>query len=145
MANVASLLKSEITRVSRKEIRSETQGLKKAAAGYRSDIAALKRRVLALEQLVKKLARPGKSDPLVTKEAEPEATFRFSPTRLHAHRQRLELSQVQMGKLLGVSTPSIAKWEEGKTRPRKVNMPSIAGLRKLTRRSAAELLQTLEA
>jgi len=145
MANVASLLKSEITRVSKKEIRSETQGLKKAAAGYRSDIAALKRRILALEQSVKKLAKPGKATPLVAKEAAPDAAFRFSPTRLHAHRQRLELSQVQMGKLLGVSSQSVAKWEEGKARPRKVNMPSIAGLRKLTKNSAAELLQTLGA
>lgn len=145
MSNVASLLKSEITRVSRKEIRSETQGFKKAAAGYRSDIAALKRRILALEHSVKRLARPGKSVPLVSKEANPEATFRFSPTRLHAHRQRLELSQVQMGKLLGVSSQSVAKWEEGKTRPRKLNMPAISGLRTLTRRSAASLLQSLGA
>jgi len=43
MANIASLLKSEISRIARKEVRAETQTLKKASAQYRSDIAALKR------------------------------------------------------------------------------------------------------
>ncbi|MDZ4073711.1 MAG: hypothetical protein U1E04_03055 [Hylemonella sp.] len=45
MANFASLLKTEISRIARKEIRAETEILKKASAQYRSDIAALKRRL----------------------------------------------------------------------------------------------------
>jgi len=41
MANIASLLKTEISRVARKEVRGETAGLKKAISSYRSEIAAL--------------------------------------------------------------------------------------------------------
>jgi len=41
MANIASLLKSEISRVARKEFRAQTAGLKKAIGSYRSEIAAL--------------------------------------------------------------------------------------------------------
>lgn len=38
MAQFAQILKSEIVRLARKEIRSEVQSLRKAAAQYRSDI-----------------------------------------------------------------------------------------------------------
>ena len=54
MTNVASVLKAEISRVARKEVRGETIGLKKAVAAYRREIAALKRRTQALEQLVRR-------------------------------------------------------------------------------------------
>ena len=49
MPNIASILKSEISRVARKEVRAEVSGLKKGVSGHRSEIAALKRRLLALE------------------------------------------------------------------------------------------------
>ena len=42
MSNIASLLKTEISRVARKEVRAETLGLKKAVSVYRAEIAALK-------------------------------------------------------------------------------------------------------
>ena len=44
MANIASLLKTEISRVARKEVRADTVDLKKALGVYRAEIAALKRR-----------------------------------------------------------------------------------------------------
>ena len=44
MPNIASVLKTEIARVARKEVRSEIGSLKKATATYRTEIAALKRR-----------------------------------------------------------------------------------------------------
>ena len=58
MPNIASLLKSEISRVARKEVRNELLGLKKASVAYRAEIAALKRRVQALEQALRRLSRP---------------------------------------------------------------------------------------
>jgi len=44
MPNIATLLKTEISRVARKELRGESQALKKAVSAHRSEIAALKRR-----------------------------------------------------------------------------------------------------
>ena len=43
MENIASILKTEIARVARKEVRAETLGLKMAVGAYRSEIAALTR------------------------------------------------------------------------------------------------------
>ena len=48
MPNVATVLKSEMARVARKEVRGETVPLKKAVSAYRSEIAALKRRAKIL-------------------------------------------------------------------------------------------------
>ena len=50
MANLATVLKLEITRIARRELRAETESLKKAAAHYRSEITALKRKVAELER-----------------------------------------------------------------------------------------------
>ncbi|HVQ02747.1 MAG TPA: hypothetical protein VMT14_04465, partial [Burkholderiaceae bacterium] len=62
MPNIASLLKSEIARVARKEVRGETVHLKRAVNAYRSEIAALKRRAQALEQQLRRLSkRAGKA------------------------------------------------------------------------------------
>jgi DNA-binding XRE family transcriptional regulator len=140
MPNIASVLKEEIARVARKEVRSDTQALKKSSASYRSDIAALKRRIAALEQLVK---RVGKSAGVKTAPADSEPTaggFRFSASGLMAQRKRLGLSAAEAGKLLGVSDQSVYKWENGKTRPRASQFASIAALRGMSKKEAAARL-----
>jgi hypothetical protein len=45
MSTFANQLKSEIARISKKEIKAENAALKKASSHYRSEIAALKRRL----------------------------------------------------------------------------------------------------
>lgn len=57
MANLTSVLKEEITRLARKEIKSETEALKKTASQYRSEIVDLKRRAVALEKQLTKLGK----------------------------------------------------------------------------------------
>ena len=57
MPNIASVLKSEIARVARKEVKGDMQELKKATAQYRSHIAALRRRITELEREVKRIGR----------------------------------------------------------------------------------------
>lgn len=143
MTNIASILKSEISRVARKEVRVEIQGLKKTTSQYRAEIAALKRRLLALEQQVKrsgkataKQARPFGSD-------EPVRRARFSAKSLAAQRHRLGLSANAVAKLLGVSALSVYNWESGKTRPRASQLPAIAAMRQMGKKDAAALLGAL--
>ena len=57
MPNIASVLKEEVTRLARKEVRAATAALKKAVVAYRADIAELKRRSGALEKQLRRLAR----------------------------------------------------------------------------------------
>ena len=141
MPNIASILKEEIARVARKEVRAETQPLKKSAAHYRSDIAALKRRVAALEKLVSRLGKTATQKALPAETGEPTGSFRFSASGLQAQRKRLGLSASEAAALLGVSDQSVYKWENGKTRPRASQFAAIAALRSMSKKEAAARLE----
>ena len=136
MSNIAAVLRDEISRLSRRELRSETDGLKKASTQYRSDIAALKRRVTAIEKYLKQLDRHAAR--VAPKPIEPAATtgLRYSAKRFLAQRHRLKLSQPEAGFLLNVSPQTIYNWETGKTRPRPEQIVAIAAMRKLTKTAA---------
>ena len=143
MPNIATVFKEEIARVARKEVRGELQKLKKASAQYRSDIAAIKRRLLALEQQVARLCRAGSRKSSAAPNR-PEATLlRFSAKGLASQRRRLGLSAPEVGALLGVSAQSVYNWEDGKTRPRPRQLPMIATLRGMSKRQAAARLGEL--
>jgi DNA-binding transcriptional regulator YiaG len=139
MANIASVLKSEITRIARKQIRTEVDGLKKSLGTYRSEIAALKRRSQSLEQELKRLRKSApKREPLPA--SDPGKPLRFSAKGLGKQRQRLGLSADAVGLLVGASGQSVYNWEAGKARPRAGHVAAIAALRGLTKTQAAEIL-----
>lgn len=142
MPNIASVLKDEIARVARKEMRTETQQLKKTSAHYRSDIAALKRRIAALEQLVGRLSKGSVNKAPSAAADQPANAFRFSASGLQAQRKRLGLSASEAALLLGVSDQSVYKWENGKTRPRASQFASIAALREMSKKEAGSRLAT---
>ncbi len=147
MPNFATALKAEISRVARKDARAESQQLKKASSQYRTDIAALKRRVLALEKQLGRLARSGRA-PAAVKESEEDGAgngLRFSAKGLAAQRRRLGLTAAAAARLLNVSAQSIYKWEDGKTRPRASQLPAIASLRKMGKQEAAKRLAEMPA
>ena len=144
MPNVAAILKSEISRVARKEVRAETEVLKSAAKGYRSELAALKRRTKALElelRRIGKLSRTGKP----AANGSPPKMSRYSAKSLAAQRRRLGLSASDCGFLVGASPQSIYNWEQGGTRPTSKHLPAIAALKTLGKRQAAELVLSLRA
>ncbi len=140
MPNIGTVFKSEISRVARKEVRGETQALKKSVSQYRSQIADLKRRMLALEKQVQRLGKAGgKASP--QDEDEPGGKIRYSAKSLAAQRRRLGLSAAALARLLGVSALSVYKWESGNTRPRAKQIEAIAALRGMGKREAAQRLQ----
>ncbi len=140
MPNLANVMKNEIVRLARKEVRAEVLTLRKAATSARTDINALKRRVAALE---KQIASLSKASP--AKQVEPETepqSIRFSSKGFAALRARLDLSAAQMGLLLGASDQSVYKWERG-ARPRAHQLPKIAALRKMKAQQVADSLESL--
>ena len=143
MSNIATILKSEISRVARKEVRGETQVLKKAVTSYRSEIASLKRRVHELEQQVRRLGKGAAKVTSTSSEDESATSLRFSATGLAKQRQRLGLSAQTFGALVGVSGLSVYKWEQGVARPRAKYLPAIAAVRTMGKREAAARLQAM--
>lgn len=138
MANIASFLKSEFSRLARKEIRAETEGLRKASAQYRSDIAALKRRLAEQDWLIAQLRKGKPAND--AKGGEDNPSLRFRADGFASLRKKLGLSAADMGTLLGVSSQTVYHWEKGQTKPRSGQLKAIAEVRKLGKRGAAARL-----
>jgi DNA-binding transcriptional regulator YiaG len=143
LANIASVLKEEIARLARKELRSETERLKKASAQYRSEIAALKRRAASLEQQLSRLEKTIPQNIEARANPEAAAKTRFTAKGFKTLRQRLGLTAEVMGALLGVSGQTIYSWEAGNTRPREQQMVRIVMLRGMGKREVKAILQEL--
>ena len=145
MPNIASVLKEEVARVARKELRGETQRLKKASTVYRSAIAALKRRVAALEKQLARVEKKGvKALAAAPAADEGGPRMRFSAQGVQALRKRLGLSAPQLAALLAVSAQTIYNWEANKARPRVRQLAAMASLRSLGKRGAAAKLVEVE-
>jgi DNA-binding transcriptional regulator YiaG len=141
--NVASILKQEIARVARRELRSETAALKRASAAYRGEIAALKRRVAETERKLRSVTKASpRAQPAANDESTPEGT-RFSAKGLAGHRKRLGLSANDLGLLLGVSGQTIYNWETGKARPHRKFLPTLVAMRKVGKKETFAQLEQL--
>lgn len=137
MPNIANLLKSEIVRLSRKELKSAIQPLRQIATEQRRAIADLKRQVAELQKGVRASSRALQKLPAPVQDS--PVAIRFSPTRLANHRAKLALSAAQYGKLVGVTGQTIYNWESG-VRPRPAQLEALAAVRKLGKREVAAKL-----
>jgi DNA-binding transcriptional regulator YiaG len=137
MPNLAAILRAEIARVARKEVRAEVEALKKASAQHRSALAALRREVSDLTKRLRRLSRNiARAEPRPAVADVEHPRRRFSAQRLAAHRRKVDLSAAAYGSLIGVTGQTIYKWEQGKGRPRVSQMEAIAAVRALGKREA---------
>lgn len=145
MANIGIMLKQEISRLARREIRGQVQAIKRASAQYRRHIAALKRQVATLEGQMAAFMRRTLERPSATKSSPSASKVRFVPKGLRAQRSRLGLSAADYGKLVGVSAQSIYNWEQGHAKPRAEQLATLAALRSIGKRDARARLNALDA
>lgn len=135
MPNIAATFRQEITRLARKEVRSQLLALRKATSRFRKDIAQLKREASQRVSEISRLKR------LAGKEAAPQAggdgsaaRVRFRAQGVTSHRKRLGISAADYGKLVGVTGHTIYQWEHGAARPRKGQLAALASVRGLRKR-----------
>lgn len=144
MSSLIASLKSEITRVARKELKGELQSLRKVATAHRSEIAALKRQMKSLASELKTVKRTTKSvsrEPSADGESTPRGRIRFTAERFAAFRSRLGLTQTELARVLGASALSVHKWESGAVQPRMAQLQKIASVMKLGKREVVALLR----
>jgi DNA-binding transcriptional regulator YiaG len=142
MPDIATVLKAEIRRLARKEIRAQIAQTHRAAIQHRLEIAWLKRQLKVQQRKIAHLEAQGLARPdLSVTNGENGNGTRFSPRSVRSQRKRLKLSAQQYGKLLGVTAQAIYNWEQRKTRPRKSQMAALVELRSIGRRAALERLQ----
>lgn len=151
MTSFADSLKKEIARVARKELREEIAAMRKTSTAHRSEIAALKKQLKAVQAHVNRTNRnqgKGKVEKVRVAEravqessavqikGKPGRKVVFTSERLKAQRARLGFTQEQMAKLLEVSSLSIWKWESGGASPRASRVPQILERLALGKREA---------
>lgn len=141
MPNIASVLKEEILRLARKEVKSEIEALKKASAHYRSEIASLKRRVTSLEAQTNRLSKNASKNESKDASTSNASQARFSAKGFASRRQRLGFSAADMGVLLGISAQTVYNWESGKTRPRPQQLEAWTVIRAMGKRQAKAKLE----
>lgn len=138
MPNLSSVLKAEIVRLARKELRAQVDPLRKAASTQRREIAELKRQVVALGRQARSAPRRAAAAETASTEA---TRVRFTAKSIQALRLRLGLSVAELGALIGASAQSIYNWESGKAAPRQQHLGALAGLRGIGKRAARARLE----
>ena len=143
MPNIAAILKEEIQRLARKEIRATVNPLKKRVAELARTNAVLKRSVPQLEKTVARLNEEAKKRDLhaVQKGTGDTKGTRLGPRSIRAQRKRLKLSRKDFGTLAGVTANSIYLWETDEVAPKEKNRAALISLRGLGVRDAKRLLE----
>lgn len=135
MPNIATAFKDEISRLCRKEMRKHLEPLRKATAGYRKEIAALKRKLQESERRVGALAKRSAKAATAAAAEVPERQTRFVAKGLKSLRTRLGISAAELAGLLGVTGQSVYNWEQKKSTPRAAQLIQLAELRSLGKKA----------
>ena len=144
MPNIATVLKEEISRLARKEVKNETVGIKKISAQHRRDIAELKRQVSTLQKKVSLLEKKALRSSPIKENDTADKSFRFTAKGLRSQRKRLGISAADYGKLVGVGPQSVYNWETELSRPRQQQVLAIASVRAIGKKEALARLKQLK-
>jgi DNA-binding transcriptional regulator YiaG len=142
MAKIESIIKSEIIRLAKMELRKVSVPLKRDVWQLKSVVSKLRKSVTKLERFAaaqqKELAKRE-----IQFEASPEEVkmSRFSPRLIRSLRKHLGISQKELAVLSGVNVGDANLWESGKFRPKDEKRRILVALRKLGRGAVKKLLQ----
>ena len=142
MGKIETAVKSEITRLAKKEIRAVCQPLARDVRQLKRTASQLRKVVLALEKVATLWHEQVREQRTVLQASEEEVeAARFSPRLIRSLRKRLGLSQRELATVVGVTSASVGFWEQGRTRPAGPNRAALVALRKLGKRDVRRILQ----
>ena len=132
MPDVAIVLKEEISRIARKEIRARVDPLKKQVIDLRRRLRAAEATLLQLQKTTNKTANTAsRQSGAIVPDVEETRQIRISPNSVKKLRTRLRLTQAQMAQLVDVSTNTVVRWEQGTSSPRDGSRAVIASMRSM--------------
>jgi DNA-binding transcriptional regulator YiaG len=141
MGKVEGIIKSEIVRLARREIRKISVPLGRDVWFLKSAVSRLRKAVLTLQRITasqqKELEK--RKVPL---EASPEEVkvSRFSPRLIRSLRGYFGITQKELAILTGVTVGAVQKWESGQFKPSMKKKAVMVALRKLGRREVRKLI-----
>ena len=144
MPDIAGVLRQEISRLARKEIRQQVASLKETVTALRKKLSEAQREIGALRNSVRVLEAEEARRLNEAPKPAADAVVRFSPKWVAADRKRLGLSADDYGRLVGVSGQTIYAWERGTSRPRDERLAAWAAVRGIGKRAARQRLELLD-
>ncbi|MCK7595458.1 helix-turn-helix transcriptional regulator [Pseudomarimonas salicorniae] len=144
MPNLASLLKSEISRLARREANSLVEPLRGQVTRLRKEVSALRKQLSDMERVSKRAEQATPVVEAVQKVDEDDKPRRFSAKRLKGFREKSGLSAPDLALLLGVSAQSIYNWENGAVRPSDDTIVALARLKESGKRNLRAALEQIK-
>jgi len=142
MGKFEGIIKSEIVRLAKREIRKTLVPLRRDVRLSKSTVSQIRKAVLLLERLAAQQQKELKKRK-VPLEATPEElkNSRFSPGLIRSLRRKLGISQKELAILTGVTVGAAHLWEKGNFKPKDDKKAVMVALRKLSRREVRKLLE----
>jgi DNA-binding transcriptional regulator YiaG len=142
MGKLEGIIKSEIVRLAKREIRKISVPLVKDVRLLKNTVSQLRKTVLALERFAaRQESKLKKEEILLEATSEEVKGSRFSPRLIRSLRKHLGITQKELAILAGVTIGAIHQWESGIFVPRAQKKSVLVALRKLGRREVRELLE----
>ena len=141
MPNVATILKQEISRISKKEAKSFFNAIPGLLKSMKRTVSAQGKKITALEATIRKMEqKTGSNEGLALPKPEKLEKARLGSGNIAKLRKKLDLTRAEMGKIIGASTNSIFLWENDKATPRATAKAKIIALRGLGKKEINKLL-----
>jgi DNA-binding transcriptional regulator YiaG len=139
MGKLESTIKSEIQRLAKREIRSNFIPLRREVRAMRLRLSGLSKNFSILDRLAKEQME---KTPKKGLEASPEEVkvSRLTPDRIRRLRNKLGISQRELGILMGSSLGAVLSWEKGKFKPKGEKKAALVALRKFRKREVWRIL-----
>ncbi len=142
MAKFETIIKSEIVRLAKREVRKiavpvsrDVRSLKSVVSQLRKSVSTLQRIAASQQKELDKTKKPLEAAPEEVK------VSRFSPRLIRSLRRHLRISQKELALLTGVTIGAVHQWESGQFKPSMKKKAAIVALRKLGRREVRKLLE----
>ena len=139
MGKLESTIKSEIQRLAKREIRSTFIPLRREVKAMRLRLSSLSKNFSVLDRLAKEQMQKVPEKGLEASPEEVKAS-RLTPERIRRFRNKLGISQRELGILTGATIGAVLSWEKGKFKPRGEKKAALVALRKLRKRKVRKML-----
>jgi len=140
MGKLEFIIKSEIQRLAKREVRSTFRPLRKEVWGMKIKLSNLIKNFAVLDRLAKEASKGKSTEPKLEVSAEEVKASRLTPDRIRGLRKKLGISMRELGILTGSSLGAVLLWEKGKFKPRGDKKAALVALRKIRKRDVRKML-----
>lgn len=143
MGKVEAIIKSEIVRLAKREMRKVATPLRRDLRNLKGTVSQLRKALSDLEGFITRQRKKLKQDIPLRAAPEEVESSRLSPKLIKSLRRRLGLSQRDLARIAGVTPLAVYQWESGVFKPKKEKKEILVALRKLGRRDTKKLLEEI--